>query len=203
MTTLVRNLIQEIMESEKMDIIQHLKDRGVDLERTRVIVDEKDGFATFFLYNLSGQLVGQQRYNPWGNKKINGRHSNDWDHNARYFFHSRKEGDKHDQRSIAVWGLESVYDTSRILFVVEGIFDAVKVQNAGYPAIAVMTNDPSPLSHWFKALGKTVIAVLDNDPAGKKLRNIAHKFINVPDPYKDLGDMPQEEVNQLLRDFLL
>ena len=46
------------------NIIQHLKDRGVDFEKTKVIVDIDSDVAVFLLYNMSGQLVGYQQYNP-------------------------------------------------------------------------------------------------------------------------------------------
>jgi len=52
-----------------MNIKTHLKHRHLDLELHRPILDEELNIATFLLYNLSGQLVGYQQYNPLGDKK--------------------------------------------------------------------------------------------------------------------------------------
>jgi hypothetical protein len=43
-----------ILLFEKYEIISHLKGRGVDPDKTRVIIDEKTDDVYFFLYNLSG-----------------------------------------------------------------------------------------------------------------------------------------------------
>ena len=49
---------------EDFDIFSHLKGRGIDPGKTRVIIDEQSSDVYFFLYNLSGQMVGYQKYNP-------------------------------------------------------------------------------------------------------------------------------------------
>ena len=59
-------------------------------------------------------------------------------------------------------------------------------------------NNPQQLKPWFKATGKLVIALNDNDEAGSKLSRIADINYTIPDPYNDLGDMKQEEVNEFL-----
>lgn len=51
------------------DLLNHLRERGIDPDSTDVVIDEESGIATFLLYNLSGKLVGYQRYNPKGDKK--------------------------------------------------------------------------------------------------------------------------------------
>jgi hypothetical protein len=173
------------------DLLSHLRDRGIDPDSTDVVVDEESGIATFLLYNLSGQMVGYQRYNPKGDKKD---HSNSLA--ARYYTYVTKESEKSSK--IAVWGLQYVNPKDDHLFVTEGIFDAVKVKNAGQPVIAVLGNNPKPLKAWFSAMSKKVIAILDNDDAGSALTKFADYAVKVPEPYKDLGDMPQVEANQLI-----
>jgi len=173
-----------------MSLLDHLKSRGIDPEKTRVIVDEESGMATFLLFNLSGQLVGHQRYNPNGSKSVRGNF--DW---ARYYTHVAAEGDR---KKIAVWGLESLSVDDPFVFVTEGIFDANKVQNAGYPAIAVLTNHPVALRSWFRALGKRIIAITDADEAGRKLAALADESHVVPPPHKDLGEMPQPDVDAFI-----
>jgi len=188
-------------------LASHLRDRGVDPNRTHVIVDEDAGLATFILYNLSGQIVGFQQYNPAGeklradtNKLIQranelGVKPSDL---MRYFTKIFDEG---TTKKIGVWGAETL-DERLYVFVVEGVFDAVKIQNTGEPCIAVLSNNPLPLRPWFRSLGKKMIGVLDNDAAGSKLANIVDMKMIVPNPYKDLGEMPQDEVHTLIMNFL-
>ena len=174
------------------DIIAHLKERGVDPSKTHVIVDVENKIATFLLYNLSGQLVGYQRYNPNGDKKDR---SNSL--GAKYYSYISKESPATSK--LAVWGLDNVTTKDRILYVTEGIFDAIKIQNAGLPVIAVLGNNPKPLKAWFKALGKHTIAILDDDAAGEKLKNITDDSVVVPGPYKDIGEMPQDVADKFIQ----
>jgi hypothetical protein len=45
-------------------------------------------------------------------------------------------------KKIAVWGLESYDNSSKYLFITEGIFDIARVTESGYGA--VLGNDPNP-----------------------------------------------------------
>jgi DNA primase len=178
--------------AQNIDIEQHLRERGVDPQKTKVYIDKETNTATFPLFNYSGQMVGYQQYNPLGDKKAHDKEK------SKYWNYIKDE-----QKKMAVWGLESVKETDRILFVTEGIFDAVKIHNAGFPALAVLSNDPHrALRGWFKILNKKIIAIVDRDDAGSKLRTIAHEFYITPFPYKDLGEMPQSEVNRFIRNIL-
>lgn len=179
----------------------HLRDRGVDPSRTFVIVDEDAGLATFLLYNLSGQLVGFQQYNPAG-EKANGKSLVNKAKELgvrpselmRYF---TRVADERGTKKVAVWGTETL-DERPYVFITEGIFDAVKVHNAGHPCIAVLANRPMQLRPWLHALGKRIIAIIDSDAAGRGLKSIADEDISVPEGYKDLGDMPQQDVDELI-----
>ena len=192
--SIIRDYVIQVLSESIED---HLRSRGLDPNRSTVVVDKKTGYATFLLFNLSGQLVGYQQYNPEGDKKVNGRRKNgkfDMDL-AKYFTYI---GDEGKTKKIAVWGTDTLYPEDNFMFITEGIFDVVKIHNAGYPGIAVLANRPLPLRAWFKALGKTVIAIEDNDAAGSNLRSVADLHFTVPDPYKDLGDMPQNEVTEFI-----
>lgn len=177
------------------NLLTHLKSRGVDPESTDVIMDDETGIATFLLYNLSGQLVGYQRYNPNGDKKGRGD-----DLASKYFVYVTKESE-HSSK-IAVWGLQYIDPNKSHIFVTEGIFDAIKIKNAGHPVVAVLTNNPLPLKAWFKSMSKTIIAITDNDAAGQKLSKFGDVSFTVPEPYKDLGDMPQDKVNKFVEDIM-
>jgi hypothetical protein len=183
---------------EVIDIEAHLISRGIDPERTYVIVDKAAGLATFILYNASGKLVGYQLYNPAAPKGGSAARDRKFGKYLMKYYTYTSKVDRTNE--LAVWGLETVSTSDDLMFVVEGIFDAVKIHNAGYPAIAVLTNDPKHLKGWFMAMGKFVIVVEDNDAkAGSSLGRIGDVSVKTPDPYKDLGDMPQNEVNSFLK----
>jgi len=183
-------------ENLSENITKHLKSRGVDPEKTKVVLDTKNNLAVFLLYNLSGQLVGYQQYNPTAPKSGKGGIKRK---DQKYFTYVAKRY----KNLLGVWGLETVRDEP-FLFVTEGIFDAVKLHNEGLPAVAVLGNNPKTLRPWLQILKATkkIIVVADNDKAGKKLGNMGDISINTPEPYKDLGEMPQEEVLSWLKEKL-
>lgn len=190
----IRLLIESVL-FETIDIESHLLSRGIDPARTRVISDKSAGIATFLLFNTSGKLVGYQQYNPSAPKS--GKIAKDL---MKYYTYVSKLD---NVREIAVWGLETVNVNDEFIFIVEGIFDAVKIHNAGYPALAVLSNDPKHIRSWLRAMNKFVVVIEDNDAsAGRKLASIGNASVKTPDPYKDLGEMPQDEVNEFLRMIL-
>jgi hypothetical protein len=176
------------------DIEQHLRSRGLDPDRTQVIMDKETNQATFLLYNLSGQMVGYQKYNPNGDKAAFNNPTL-----GRYYSYVAKESDNTSR--LAVWGTESITKDADTLFVVEGVFDAVKLRNAGHAAIAVLTNNPKALLPWFKILNKKTVAITDNDAAGKKLGNLTDEAYVPPEGFKDLGEMSQEQVNMFITEL--
>jgi DNA primase len=171
-------------------MIEHLKARHLDLNLHRPVVDEVDRIATFFLYNLSGQVVGYQQYRPEGEKKPQNSPKE-----GKYFTYRRKD-------TIGVWGLESLALNSKVVFLTEGIFDACRLTKLGATAFAVLTNNPSPdLRNWLYMLNRKVVAVCDNDNAGKKLAKFGHEAVFTED--SDLGDAPESYVKELLARYSL
>ncbi len=176
----------------------HLQRRNLDIRRySGVSIDDENEVVTFPLWNLSGQMVGYQQYRPWGSKSVN----ND------------KEIGKYYQcipfGNTCVWGIETLHYNPRLLFICEGIFDACQIHNFNLPAIAVLGNNPLHLIPWFKALGRRIIAVPDDDPAGASLGKLAHEVLpisiylpNINKGSRDLGRLKTEEVKQLLAPYL-
>ncbi len=197
-------LTQYINEEGINDIKQHLKDRGLDFKRTKVFMDTKTNTAMFMLYNLSGKLVGYQQYNPNGSKSISYSNKNNKNLELRdlmkYYSYITMENDRTKQ--IAVYGLESYNPKSKVLFAVEGIFDAIKLHNQGLSAVAVLANDPKPFKEWFDILPQKIIVIQDNDDnkSGNKLAKFGNDSYTVPDPFNDLGDMSDNEVRKFLKD---
>jgi len=168
-----------------MSITKHIISRDFDITKHHVWISD---VATFPLYNLSGQLVGFQRYNPLGSKKKN-------DENAKYFTYITTDV---KTKSIGCWGLES-WQWSDTLFVTEGIFDACRLTKRGCSAIALLSNNPNQQTKewlWLVRQHRKVVAICDNDAAGMALNDTAHENIVVP--VGDLGDMPASYVDGII-----
>lgn len=175
-----------------MDVLRHIvEERGLQPERYRVFADDET--ATFLLYNLSGQIVGYQRYRPGAPKHHPTRED------ERYFPEVSEQRHPGNRRTLAIaaWGLESLSYRDDVLFLVEGIFDAVKLHNLDLPAIAVLANDPKHLAGWLRLLPRRMIVVADPDEGGAKLRKFGDVAITA-EPHHDLGEMTTDQVRLML-----
>jgi len=182
-----------------MTVRKHLELRGCNPNNYPCHIDEESGVCTFLLYNYMGQLVGYQQYRPRAPKAIPGTpYTRGNKPELRYWTFLAKE-DKVAKR--AFFGIETL-DDRPFFFMVEGIFDAVKVHNAGYPCIATLSNAPFHLEGFFMISGKRVYSISDNDKAGQHIHKFADANVKIPDGYKDVGEMPQDEVNLMLENFL-
>ena len=169
-------------------VLEHLKSRHLDVDLHRPMVDEVERVATFYLYNLSGQLVGYQHYRPEGDKKPNNNPKL-----GKYFTYRKTP-------TLAVWGVESLDLSPHVVFVCEGLFDAARLTQRGFSALAVLSNNPSPdLRNWLTCLNRKVVAVCDNDAAGRKLAKFGDVVLFTDE--KDLGDSSDEYVTNLLKEF--
>lgn len=169
-------------------VIEHLKDRHVDLNLHRPWVDEDERVAVFYLYNQSGCIVGYQQYRPDADKT-----KNNHPKEARYFTYRK-------QPTLAVWGVESLHLTPNVVFLTEGVFDAVRLTERGYSALAALTNNPTKdLRNWLSMLNRKVVAVCDNDEAGRRLAKFGDVAVYTED--KDLGEADDAFVTRLLSEY--
>ena len=169
-------------------VLEHLKDRHVDLDLHRPWIDEEERVAVFYLYNQSGCIIGYQQYRPDADKT-----KNNHPKEARYFTYRK-------QPTLAVWGLESLYLTPHVVFLTEGIFDAARLTERGYSALAALTNNPTKdLRNWLSMLNRKVVAVCDNDAAGRRLAKFGDVAVFTED--KDLGEADDEFVTKLLMEY--
>lgn len=170
----------------------HLKDRCVDLNLHRPVITGEMAF--FYLYNLSGQIVGYQRYNPSFPSAYpgDGKQSNLRD---RRYYNYVSSG------QLGLFGLESYNLDVPCVFVVEGLFDACRLTSRGACAIAMLTNNPSTsMRNFIDSLGKLVVSVCDNDKAGAKMRKVGLVYETVEDA-KDLGEASESFVTGLLEKY--
>jgi DNA primase len=179
-------------------LIAHLRSRHLNFNLHNVHLNGDE--ATFYLYNLSGQIVGYQKYN-WKADKMQKN-----DQRGRYYTY---KGDKlipKHTTTVAVWGLES-WLLSTVLFVTEGVFDAARLTQLGHSAVAVMSNDPSSSTlNWLKCVRqqRPVVAVCDPGRAGARLAKTGHiaHTINIPGmPDGDLGDADHSYVEMLINQY--
>jgi len=165
---------------------QHLMDRYLNLALHRPVVDEVERVATFFLWNLSGQLVGYQQYRPEGEKKPQNNPKQ-----GRYFTYRK-------QPTHTVWGVESLCLTPNVVFLTEGVFDAARLTNRGFSSLAMLSNNPNhDVRNWLTCLNRKAVAVCDNDAAGRRLAKFGDVAVFTQD--KDLGDSDEEFVTNLLK----
>ncbi len=185
---------------ESFDLEEHLRGRGIDKEETRVIIDEESNDVFFFLYNLSGQMVGYQKYNPTFSKKGQNSKALGNPRDTKYY---NWVGEEDYGKKVAVWGLESYSFEDEFLFITEGIFDIARVHQAGYPGIAVLCNDPSPqVANWLETLPQKKIVIYDNDKAGEVLRKLGDYSFSI-EGGKDLNDLSPKDAKEFLDDIVL
>ncbi len=181
------------------DMESHLKERGIDTSKTEIIIDEESNDVFFFLYNLSGQMVGYQKYNPIYDKKGQNSKTLDDPKKTKYY---NWVGDEDYGKKLAVYGLESYNFNDKYLFITEGIFDIARVHEAGYPGIAVLCNDPTPqLGHWLRTLPQVKIVIYDNDKAGEVLRKFGDCSFSISGG-KDLNDLSPKDAKIFLDNII-
>lgn len=172
-----------------MDIIDHLKSRYININLHRPIIDFDNRVASFFLYSFTGSLVGYQQYRPESDKKT--------DNNpklSRYYTYRK-------QPVNSVWGLESFYINDGPIFITEGIFDAARLTHRNQTAFATLCNNPQKdFKNWLECLARPIIAVCDNDSAGKKLAKFGNYYEINPNE-NDLGDSSEDYVTYLIKKY--
>ena len=173
---------------------EHLKHRKlfVDKHQYKCYLDTESNIATFYLYNLSGQWIGYQTYNP-GMPKYR---TNLTPQEQRYYTHVTG---KKAERMNAVWGLEAYDYRKKILFITEGIFDACVFHNLGYNAIAILANNPKKLKSWLNTTNHRVIGIADGDDAGMAIAQVANEVIQMPQG-QDPNDLTEEELVSILKE---
>ncbi len=91
------------------------------------------------------------------------------------------------------------------LVLVEGPSDAFRSLEAGFPAVALLGTDMSDVQvEKLAVLNKKITIAFDNDKAGREnspkiqarlaARGIETKIWHPPAPFKDVGEMPTQEV---------
>jgi hypothetical protein len=170
----------------------------IDFDRYSTIpIDEDERVAFFYLWNLSGQLVGYQHYRPDSDKQ-----AKNSPREGRYYTYVSKQEDR--GHALAVWGLESLRYRNDVLFVLEGIFKTVPFHNRNLPAIATMSNNPKQLRNflWVLSQSRRIVFIGDNDAGGSTTRSMGYE-IHLPPPHvKDADELTDEEFDAWIEEVL-
>jgi DNA primase len=107
-------------------------------------------------------------------------------------------------KSKTLFNLHRVKKSDRV-YVVESSFDAIRLDQVGLPAVATLgANVSSTQIELLQKYFNNIIVIADNDEAGGNMKDrIVEKLstrvsvIKLNEKYKDIGDMPDEELKNL------
>lgn len=181
-----------------MKITTHLKKRHLDpKDYQSIYISEETGKAYFFLYSLSGQIVGFQCYTPSAPK----RDHKLLDQERRYYTYLTKEKTGHVK--LTAFGLERLTDKKKPIFLVEGIFDACRLHKLGLQSLALLGSSIGYLKPFLTALGYELIPVCEGDEAGQKLATLStHGKTIYLSQDMDLGDMEETDIKETFKSYL-
>lgn len=99
--------------------------------------------------------------------------------------------------------------TSKKVYVVESSFDAIRLDQCGFPAVATLGANVSNYQiDLLKKYFNNVCVIADNDEAGgnmkdKIIENLGSRaiVINIDKKYKDIGDMSDEDIKKIDESF--
>lgn len=99
--------------------------------------------------------------------------------------------------------------TSRNVYVVESSFDAIRLDQCGFPAVATLGSNVSNIQvDLLKKYFNDIIVIADNDEAGgnmvtrlKQKLSSRVSVIRLENKYKDIGDMEDADIKALSFDF--
>ncbi len=111
-------------------------------------------------------------------------------------------------KSKTLFNLHRVKTASRV-YVVESSFDAIRLDQVGFPAVATLgANVSNTQVELLQKYFNDIIVIADNDEAGGNMKDkIIEKLgsrvsvIQLNKEYKDIGDMPDEEIQKLNIEF--
>jgi len=152
----------------------------------RTPMDLDAGLATFYLWNLSGQLKGILIYNWKGNKLGN-----------------NVSGGRYqviNPSGPVLFGLEWFNENLPYTFVCEGVFDALSLMPYGN-AVAVFSNEAGVVKQQLDLLPGKTVAVCDGDKAGSLLSKWTDYTIHCPKG-EDPNSMKKSDLKALLGDFV-
>jgi DNA primase len=111
-------------------------------------------------------------------------------------------------KSKVLFNLHRVKTSSKV-YVVESSFDAIRLDQAGFPAVATLgANVSNVQTELLQKYFNNIIVIADNDEAGGNMKSkIVERLgsrvsvIKLDKQYKDIGDMPDDAIKNLEESF--
>jgi DNA primase len=111
-------------------------------------------------------------------------------------------------KSKTLFNIHRVKTADRV-YVVESSFDAIRLDQCGFPAVATLGANVSNFqTDLLQKYFNNIFVVADNDEAGGNMKSkLIEKLggrvtvINIDKKYKDIGDMPDEAIKNLDESF--
>jgi DNA primase len=111
-------------------------------------------------------------------------------------------------KSKTLFNLHRVKTSSRV-YVVESSFDAIRLDQCGFPAVATLGANVSNIqTDLLQKYFNNVIVIADNDEAGGNMKEkIVERLgsrvsvVKLDKQYKDIGDMTDEEIKNIDESF--
>jgi DNA primase len=111
-------------------------------------------------------------------------------------------------KSKLLFNLNRVKTASKV-YVVESSFDAIRLDQVGFPAVATLgANVSSKQIDLLKRYFSDIIIIADNDEAGGNMKEriieslgSSVTIINIDQKYKDIGDMEDSDIIKLNKSF--
>jgi DNA primase len=111
-------------------------------------------------------------------------------------------------KSKTLFNLNRVKTADRV-YVVESSFDAIRLDQCGFPAVATLGANVSNFqTDLLQKYFNNIIVIADNDEAGGNMKDkIVERLgsrasiIKLDKKYKDIGDMPDEAISNLKESF--
>lgn len=99
--------------------------------------------------------------------------------------------------------------SAKSIYVVESSFDAIRLDQCGFPAVATLGSNVSNIQiDLLRKYFNDIIVIADNDQAGKEMtKKLQEKLsskvslLKLDAQYKDVGDMDDDEIKALSFDF--
>jgi len=111
-------------------------------------------------------------------------------------------------KSKVLFNLHRVKTAGKV-YVVESSFDAIRLDQCGFPAVATLGSNVSKIqTDLLQKYFNNIIVIADNDEAGGNMKEkIVERLgsrvtvINIDKQYKDIGDMSDEAIKNIDESF--